>query len=325
MKRLTMLLACVSSVTLNAAPGTFSLDRLEAFYDEFGCDEQQSLSSAGFGATCVSSSSGGNAPVPAGTVPPAPVTGFFPIVISNGTGQPDDQIYFLGLPNSNTQFFALSGAFPGAMTTVPVTTSTFSASSQFSFPLTSLPKSSTGPHDYLIYVPYGSSDRLYFSIGNPLIFLTGSGSATPSLGNSFYDPNFNVIYDFAEVTFQTTAPTPGNIDYTVTLDTTQVDSLALPIKLGFYSYNAANPTAVTPFIGGVGTPATNPVGFAVARDTLINNIVNGMAAASATNTWKNLAIPFYTDPYSPTTPTTYLRVMAPKHGGAVPPPCEQVA
>ena len=96
--------------------------------------------------------------------------------------------------------------------------------------------------------------------------------------------------------------------------------MALPIKLGFYSYDAANPTTVTPFIGGIGTPATNPVGFAIARDTLINNIVNGMIASSASNTWKNLAIPFYTDPYSPTTPTTYLRVMAPKHGGAVPEP-----
>lgn len=320
MKRLIMQLACMFSVVLNADPGAFSRDRLEEFYDEFGCEEKQSLSSAGLTSACISS--GGTPPPPppppAGSVPPAPMTGYFPIVISNGTGLPDNQVYFLGLPNSNTQFFTLSGAFPGAMTTVPITSSTFSASAQFSYPLTSLPQSTTGPHDYLVYVPYTSSDRMYFSIGNPLYFETTSGSAIASIGNDFFDPNYNVIYDFAEVTFRAVPPPmPSDIDWTVTLDTTQVDSLALPIKLGFYSYNPASPSTVTPFIGGIGTPATNPVGFAIDRDTLISNIVNAMAASSASNTWKNLAIPFYTDPYSPTTPTTYLRIMAPKHGGTV--------
>src|SRR5580698_1587339 len=114
MKRLIMQLACISSAILNADSGTFSRDRLEEFYDEFGCEEKQSLFSAGLTSAC---NPGVTPPSPPpGSFPPAPVTGYFPIVISNGTGLPDNQIYFLGLPNSNTQFFTLSGAFPGAMT-----------------------------------------------------------------------------------------------------------------------------------------------------------------------------------------------------------------
>lgn len=319
MKWFFVLISCFACAFTHAESDTFSKDRLTAFYDAFFCEEKQDLSNAGITSSCTSITP--TPPIPEGTVPPAPVSGYFAVVISNGTGQPDDQVYFLGLPNANADFFTLSGAFPGALSTVPVTPTTFSASSQFSYPLTSLPKSTTGPHDYLIYVPYGNSDRLYFSIGNPLYFLSNNGSATPSIGNNFYDPNYNVLFDFAEVTFQPAAPpAPGDIDWTATVDTTQVDSLSLSIKLGFYSYNAAQPTAVTPFIGGVGTPATNPVGFDIARDTLINNIVTGLTSDSATGTWANLAKPFYTDPYSPTTPTTYLRVMAPKHGGTLPQP-----
>ena len=200
-----------------------------------------------------------------------------------------------------------------------MSTSTFSASSQFSYPLSSLPKSTTGAHDYLVYVPYSSSDRLYFSIGNPLYLLTAANSATTPIGNNFYDPNYNVLYDFAEVTFaQANPPAQGDIDWTATIDTTQVDSLSLPIKLGFYSYDPSNPSAVTPYIGAAGNPSTNPAGFDVARDTLMNDIVTGMTSNS--NKWGNLALPFYTNPYSPGTPLTYLRVMAPKHGGTVPEP-----
>ncbi len=316
MKRLTIQLACLfSSTVVYADSDTFSITRLEGFYNEFVKEEKQNLCSAGISTSCPSFSDN------AGSIPPSPVSGFFPIVISNGTGIPDNQVYFLGLPNANTQFFTLSGAFPGAMTTVPITTSTFSASSQFSYPLSALPHATTGPHDYLIYVPFGSSDRMYFSIGNPLYFISNNGSASISIGNNFFDPNYNVLYDFAEVTYLAAVPpSPGDIDWTVTIDTTQVDSLALPIKLGFYTFDPTQPSVVTPFIGGVGTPATNPVGFDIARDTLVNNIVNGMTSSSAANTWKNLALPFYTDPYSPTTPTTYLRVMSPKHGGPVPQP-----
>ncbi len=318
MKRLITQLASLSSILVHADSDTFSPDRLEDFYQEFVSEEKAHVCASGIGSNCSFSTASA---IPPAAVPPAPVSGYFPIVISNGTGIPDSQVYFLGLPNANTEFFQLSGAFAGAMTTVPITTSTFSASSQYSYPLSALPQSTTGPHDYIIYVPYGNSDRLYFSIGNPLYFLSNSGSASISIGNNFYDPNYNVIYDFAEVTFRTAVPPmAGDIDWTVTLDTTQVDSLALPIKLGFYTYNPANPSAVTPYIGGIGNPSTNPVGFAIARDTLINNIVNGMTASSASNTWKNLALPFYTTPYSPTTPTTYLRVMSPKHGGPVPQP-----
>ncbi len=319
MKFVLALTVCLISTLLNA-DSTFSSDRLIEFYDEYLCEEKNDLSSAGVSSAC--SFTPGSPPVPptppAGSFPPETRTGYFTVVISNGTGQPDDQVYFIGLPNANTQFFTLSGAFPGALSTVPITTSTFSASNQFSYPLSSLPKSTTGAHDYLVYVPYSSSDRLYFSIGNPLYFKSSSGSASISIGNNFFDPNYNVIYDFAEVTFQPAVPPGvGDIDWTATIDTTQVDSLALAIKLGFYSYDAGNPTAVTPFIGTIGQPSTNPVGFAISRDTLFSNLVTGLGASSAANTWSNLALPFHTDPYAPGSPSTYLRVMAPKHGGAL--------
>jgi hypothetical protein len=364
MKRWILQLACFSSVLLNAQSDTFSKDRLEIFYDDYVCDEENDVSVAGLSSGCPFTNPtappsptppppppgpppppppgpppppppppppgpppppppppppGPPPPPPPGTIPPAPVNMYFPLVISNQTGQPDSEVYVLGLPNSNTQFFTQTGAtFAGEMNLAGITASTFSADPQYSIPLTSLYQSTTGAHDYIMYVPYSSSDRLYFSIGNPLYIKTDAGTCSPPIGNSFNDPNYNVIYDFAEISFASeSSPPPGDIDWTVTVDTSQVDSLALSIALGFYSYDSSMPSAVTPWNAGVGAPATNPVGFSISRDTLISNIVNGMASNSASGTWANLALPFYTDPYSPTTPTTYLRVMAPKHGGAV--------
>ncbi|MBS0650591.1 MAG: hypothetical protein JSR93_05470 [Verrucomicrobia bacterium] len=311
------------------------------FFDDFLCEQKQDLADAGMTSTCTGSNVNppgppgppGPPPPPPGPppppppppinpIPPAPVTGYLPVVFSNQTGQPDDQIYILGVYNDNKQFLTLSGApFPGAMHTVNITPSTYSASPFFSYPLTSLPKSTTGAttgnHDYLVYLPPVSTNgRIYFSIGNPLCALTQS-TVSISIGNAFNDPNYNVLYDFAEIAYiyPQTPACPGCLNWTATIDTTQVDSFSLPIKLGFFDYQSATPTAIIPF-----TPTssnTSPAGFSTNRDTLISTIVTGLTSPY----WNQLALPFRTDPYNAgSTPTTYLRIMSPKNGG--PPPSQ---
>lgn len=167
MKWFSILLASFASTVIHADSHTFSKDRLEAFYEAFGCEEKNELAAAGVTSPC--SETFNNSPfppTPPGSTDPAPKTGYLTLVISNQTGQPDNQVYLLGLPAGSTQFFTQTGApFAGALVAVPITASTFSADPAYSIPLSSLQKCSTGAHDYLVYIPPASSDRMYFSIG----------------------------------------------------------------------------------------------------------------------------------------------------------------
>jgi hypothetical protein len=247
---------------------------------------------------------------PSQAIAPAPKKGFFPVVISNGSTQSNNQVYMIVLNNGLTQVLYLRGKFPGEMAISAVTGNTYSP--DFSYPLSDLPTSTTGSDDFLMYVPNEmKSGRIYFSIGNPLYLLNNTTSVTAPQSFSFHDPNFNVLYDFAELTItKITPPTPASdIKYQPFLDTTQVDNWSLPIMLGLYSLNLDNPTVKTPY-QPAGAPATNFAGFSGNRDTLINTIVTGLTSPA----WDQLALPFHTDPYSPGVPTTYLRILAPKTG-----------
>lgn len=293
---------------------TFSRDRITGFYTEFVCEEKDTTAAVNLTPDC--SSHGGITPTPPPPPPPAHpvapthVKGYFPIVVSNLTTQPNDQVYVTVVNNSLTQILYLKGSFPGQMAIENVSSTTFTP--DFAYPLTSFPTSTTGADDFLIYMPNAmNAGRITFSIGTPVYMLNNTPTLTLTAPPSyvFYDPNFNVLNDFVELTITKLPahPTnPGQINYQPFIDTTQVDNLGLPIKLGFYTLNTAAPTVVTPYIPSA-TPSTNPTGFSLDRDTLFGNIIGAL-----TSPWDDLAIPFYTDPYSPGMPTTYLRILAPK-------------
>lgn len=299
----------------------FSRGRVTGFYDEFLSEEKDIVATVDL--TTPPSPVGSSTstppspppPPPTNPVAPAPVKGYFPIVISNQTTQSNSQVYVLITNNGETQILKLRGKFPGEMSSDSVSSTTFTP--DYSYALTSFPTSTTGSNDFLIYVPNTmNSGRINFSIGTYLYFQnnTPTLTLTAPISYTFSDPNFNVLYDFAELTITKLPAHPSHpewVSYQPFLDTTQVDNWGLPIQLGLYTLNTNQPTVVTPYIPA-GAPGTNPAGFSGNRDTLMTTIVAGL-----TSPWSNLAIPFYTTPYAPGAVSTYLRILAPKTGTAV--------
>jgi hypothetical protein len=84
-----------------------------------------------------------------------------------------------------------------------------------------------------ITLPKLSAVRVYSSIGAPLLVQTGNtmggGIVTPTSQNP-NDPNFNTMFDFAELTWITQAPIINHPKITTNLglNVTEVDSMGLP-------------------------------------------------------------------------------------------------
>ncbi|MBY0530156.1 MAG: hypothetical protein K2P51_08235 [Rhabdochlamydiaceae bacterium] len=310
----------LSTSILHAQPDSYSIDRLDIFYDDF-LEEQAAILGA--------SGAGGVTPTPpSGTLDPAPISGYLPVVISNTTGQPDDQVYVL-LAGQQTAlnleqfFFQLTTG--GILTPVSASSSTFSVN--YSYPLTSLPRSSTGSHDYLVYVSSLSGARFYFSIGSPIYLQSDTLVGSPPnqivapTYYAFYDPNYCNLYESVEVTF---FPSGGGsapaIPWTASVNTTEVDAFGLPIRISYFSYNSESPSALTPLVQN---PNALPSGFGVGgaannttRSEILTTVVNGLTSGDLTGQtpkiWPKLALPFYSNPYAGTGLQTYLRVLSPK-------------
>lgn len=314
MKSFFILIACFFFGVVNGDSDTFSQDRLTSFYNTNLYEGKQDLYEANLGTS-----------PPIG---PAPISGYLPVVISNTTGQPDSQVYVILAGQStvadSTQYYFQLGA-NGILTPVAASSTTFSAN--YSYPLSSLPSSATGPHDYLVYAPSLNGARFYFSIGSPM-FLQSDTLTTATPPNqivaptyfAFYDPNYSNLYESIEVTFFPNGGSGGasSIPWTASVNTTEVDAFGLPIKISYYSYDSAFPSAVTPLVQD---PNALPSGFgigglagATTRSTILTNVVNGLTSGDATGdaVWPRLAIPFYTNPYTASGLQTYLRVLSPK-------------
>ncbi len=313
MKYFPIAASCLFSHFLAANPDTFSQERLTSFYNNDVYQGRQSLYNANLG----------GAP-PLG---PAALSGYLPVVISNTTGLPDSQVFVTlagqQTPANLTQYFFQLGA--GGILT-PVTASSTTYSPNYSYPLSSLPSSATGPHDFLVYVPGLNGARFYFSIGSPMYLqsdtLTGSPSnqiVAPTYF-AFYDPNYSNLYESVEITFFPNGGSGGasNIPWTASVNTTEVDAFGLPIQISYFSYDPAYPSAVTPLVQN---PNALPSGFgaggasgATTRSTILTSVVNGLTTGDNTGdaVWKRLAIPFYTNPYAGTGLQTYLRILSPK-------------
>lgn len=257
--------------------------------------------------------------------------GYFPVVITNNTGVSPDKVYLLsfspqilsgpGITPANSAMYRLLQTFPGQVISTSVTESVFSPS--YSFTLSQFPNSTTGGptnennNDFLLYFPIGAqSVRIYVSLEQPMYCNVSTPVGGQLTMNSppaalFNDPNFNVIYDFLELTL--TPLSQGNLYLPVQpfLDTSQVDSLGMSIQLALYKYDSQSPTTSQQFIVN-GTATTNIVGYSQDRATLFSDLDTNLTLA---NPWGKLMVPFYSNPYDPTgSPSTYLRVFSTKTG-----------
>lgn len=322
------LLFCVLFSGVLQAQSVFNKDRLESFYDEFVCEEKNITSEVQLTAPCtelppVPSPPGPPSPSPPppppppprNAIPPAPVKGFLPIVIRNTTTLDDSMIYVT--PTGSGNFFQLGKA--GIMIPVTASSSTFSA--WFSYKLTEFPRSTTGDHDYLMYLPGVTGGRCYFSINSPMYLQTLANSIAAPIFYAFYDPNYNNIYEYGEIAFLPSggSSTPGNIPWTSTTDISEVDAFGFPIEMGLYSFDPTNPTAFTQLpqypnapLQGLGVGGATP--GVTTREQILNYVVTNLASQDLTThaVWPRLAIPFYTDPYAGSGLQTYLRVLSPK-------------
>ncbi len=354
MRYFFILIACFSSAFV-AATDTFSQDRLTAFYEEYLDEEKLVLYNAGLtSAPTTPTPSPTPSPLPPPPVPPpppppppvnplnpAPISGYLPVVISNTTGQPDNQVYVIlagqQTPANLTQYYFQLGE-NGILNPVAATSGTFSAN--YSYPLTLLPRSTTGAHDYLVYAPGLNGARFYFSIGSPIYLQSDTLVGSPPnqivapTYFAFYDPNYSNLYESVEATFFPTGGSggPSTIPWTASVNTTEVDAFGLPVAISYYSYDPLNPSTVTPLVQN---PNALPSGFGVnglsgatTRSGILTSVTAGLTSGDQTGAspkaWPRLAIPFYTNPYAGTGLQTYLRVLSPKQslGNAANPPVQ---
>src|SRR6185437_13492194 len=112
---------------------------LNFFYDQFVCEQKDITSEVGLTPICSENPPGPPGPFPPGPpappvppppppplrpIPPLNKKGYFPLIITNNTGLPSNQVYLFAF--TPTQVFQLVQTFPGQMALVPVTTGTYS-------------------------------------------------------------------------------------------------------------------------------------------------------------------------------------------------------
>ena len=338
---MNLYLALVSlfvSVTLKAYG--FNLEEINSFYDTFLCEERNELASFGLNSGCETPPTPSPLPPPpipsppSGTVPIGPQKGHFPVIIKNDSGVDPSKVFILASNppikgGSDGHLFNLVKQ-PGIMKACPLTANGVAVfASAYSIPLSMLPKANTGNNDYLLYFPFfQESVRVYISFDQKLFL---SITPDPGLNNRyalngptqvFNNPNFNVIYDFVELTLsKVVSPENPKLPIQPFMDTTQVDSFGTPIKLEFCKYDQS--TGKDELFTQKNIIATSPAGFELSRTSLIRSIMDDFKMFSST--WKQLAIPFNSNPYSPGMEEIILRVLSPKlsvggSSGVVPQP-----
>ena len=318
MKRFISTLAAFIALPLAIFADTFSPSRIHDVYHEIIYDQESHLYEAGLTSPHIE-------PTPYTGMAPAPKSGMLPVVITNDTGLPANQVYVTLAGQQvagSTEYFFKLDTTSGNYTPIMADDSTYCPN--FSYLLSTLPQASTGANDYLVYTPALAGARFYFSINRPIYLQANSpNNLAPPTYYAFYDPNYNNLFESVELTFKPTGGgAPPAIPWTASVNTTEVDAFCLPIRIGYYSYNPSNPNAVTPMTQD---PNALPSGFGVGglsgattRETILTSVYNGLDSGDQSGAnpkvWPRLAIPFYSDPYNKTGFQTYIRILSPKQG-----------
>lgn len=323
MKRFVVVtgLFCLGFSFLSANNDTFSKTRLNDFSDEFTLEQKNILNQAGLTSSANENSS--TITPTSSPIPPAPIAGMLPVVITNTTGLPADQVYVILAGQqvaAGTQFFFALTPDTGVLSPITATSTTYSP--DYSYLLSNFPTSTTRTNDYLAYIPSLNGARFYFSIKHPIYLQSDTPNAIQAPNYfAFYDPNYSNLFESIEITFiPSGGGAPPAIPWTASVNTTEVDAFSLPIRIGYFSFDPSNPNAVIPMTQD---PNALPSGFGVGglsgsttRGGVLTSVITGLQSGdlSGSSVWSRLAVPFYSDPYAGTGLQTYLRILSPKQG-----------
>ncbi len=228
MKKLWMMLSCGYLSFLQAAPDTFSLDRIEVVYDEILLEENRVLAQAGFSSSGSLTPLPSLPPAPSATPPPNPsnpgsMSGMLPFNIVNNSGVDPSQVYILvqgRVPIGGPQVFVdfnMSGV--GSLHQVSIGDN----GSTYSYPLTYFPTTTDG---YKFYLPETDSFLVIISLNSKLnIPVNSEGIADPAF-NDPNDPynNYAIIWDQVEGAYVSTSPN-------VNVDATAVSFFSIPLYI----------------------------------------------------------------------------------------------
>ena len=349
MKWLLALLVCSPFASINASN---SKKQLETFYEEFLCEEKDDLASAGLTRPCTltppSPPPGPPGPpippVPPPPPPPPPLpptsqTDFVPLVISNNTGLPDNEVYVLikgihptGTGTNGNQCYVDFSGDPalGSYFDITVGNSSCTFSRDHSYLLSSLPSLSPGYR--LVYLPYLRSGRIYFSIKDPVWLDTisaGGGEILDPSPTSFRDVSYYTLYDKCEFSLVSTAsggmtPPTNPQDYQLFINPTAVDFFCLPILV-----QTIDQTTNMPICFNAGSCFGNfcSAGLNLTRSQVFSHVVPylNFYDVSPTKVWDYLLLSYLNNPYSPASGSNiagYLRISSPGKSTpqTVPPP-----
>lgn len=254
MKKFLILIITFNALLLNAVERQFSDplfdDFLKEFYDEYICETKHAVAPTGLTSPCggriFSPLSSVPIPPPAPPAPPlpsppAPMANFLPILLTNTTGKPDSDVYVVITDQNTSNDIGVLSIAGGIGTYVlGVSGNTLDT---YVYKFSSLPASGA---NRLIYLPEIISSRFWFSVDAPLKMSfnttkTGAvGLVEPNFTNP-NDPNFNIIFDKAELNFQLTP------SVSIFTDATAVDFFSMPIFIYLNSPDVApqNNTGLT--------------------------------------------------------------------------------
>lgn len=234
MKKFLILIITLNTFLLNAVERQFSDplfdDFLKEFYDEYICETKHDLVPTGLTSPCGRLFSPlppvplppAAPPAPPLPTPPAAMANHLPVLLTNTTGKPDANVYVVITGQNTGGDIGVVDIVGGVGTYVlGVSGNTLNA---YVYPFSALPASGS---NRLIYLPEIISSRFWFSVDSPLqmSFNTTSSGAVGLVEPNFTnptDPNFNTIFDKAELNFQL-----GPVS--IFTDATAVDFFSMPI------------------------------------------------------------------------------------------------
>lgn len=243
-------------------------------------------------------------PLENGMIPPEGKLGYFPLVITNNTGLPAQNLFVLakGQKVDNLNAFFVKPNLPSPICELVMGNTANSADSSISTRLSELP--SAGPNSYYLYIPQMISGRLYLSVNTPLYLETTTNGGLVAINDPSHtttqDPNYYTLYQSIEFTL--------DANYELYTNVTNVDYVCLPYTFGSYTYPTGEPFTTLDGLTQVGFPSTLP------RSSILSALRTGLTNgdASLTPQWSALTIPFYSDPYTVSAPLTDMRVIAAK-------------
>lgn len=247
-------------------------------------------------------------------VPPTPLQNFCPVVLVNNSTLDASRVYFVAHgndPNGFPCFLVPDGN--GVCQFVYPTGSGSPSSAEVSKTLNQLPTATDLPpgftNGYLIYLPINSSSRAYLSIDLPMYLGTAINPALGVMGiqdssvTSRTDPNFYTLYqdfEFGMVNSVTDSET------NLFLNLSWVDYFCLPMQLYTYSYATGQEINIEGTYAS-GTIASNT------RENIISVMNTGLGQGQTYPSWEYLDVPFYDNPYTDTTPSSCVRILAAKN------------